>query len=40
MMEIDENDTLEGQWVVDSETGIHYLIEVATGKVLMVRDGK
>lgn len=41
MMNIDENDdtVLEAQWVVDSETGVQYLIDIYSGKVLAVRNG-
>jgi len=33
--------TLEGQWVVDSESGIEYLMDLKTGQKLAIKiDGK
>ncbi len=30
-------DTLEAKWVVDSETGMEYMLEMKTGKKLAVK---
>jgi hypothetical protein len=34
------DDTLRAQWVVDSESGVQYLIDLETGKVLGMKDEK
>lgn len=39
-MEFDDEKTLDAKWVVDSETGIEYMLDVRTGaKIAMKVDG-
>lgn len=33
-----EEETFEGQWVVDSETGIQYLMNTRTNEILLYKD--
>ena len=37
-MGLKNEEIFKGQWVIDSETGIQYLVDISTGKILLRTD--